>query len=112
MFDCLCNTHKFFVIGGWSPVKYAEEYIYGPKSKAITENCGMSHRGELYELRSFPSLVRATISRRMIFAGLMAYIWKIGWLPEGLWWREKKGKFSFGIHWLHGRIIVKWILYE
>jgi len=49
--------------------------IYRPKSKTITEKCGKLHSdGLLHELCSFPSIGRTTISRRMIFAGLMAFM--------------------------------------
>jgi hypothetical protein len=68
--------------------------IFGPKRDEVTGEWRKLHNEELRDLYSSPSIIRIIKSRRMRWAGHVAYT-RTGMLTE-FWWKKPEGKRQSG----------------
>jgi hypothetical protein len=63
--------------------------ISGPKRKKEIGGCRKLHNEELYNLQSSPSIIRMMKSRRVGWAGYVAWT-RIKGMQIGFWWESQK----------------------
>jgi hypothetical protein len=82
--------------------------IFGPKRDEVTGDWRKHHDEELCNLNSSPNIVRVIKSRRMRFAGHVAWMGR-GEACTGFWWINLRDRDNWGDPGIAGTVILSWI---
>jgi len=82
--------------------------IFGPRRDEVMGGWRRLHNKELHDLYSSPNIVRVIKSRRMRWAGHVAYMGE-GRGCIGSWWGNRREEDHWGDLGVDGRIILGWI---
>jgi hypothetical protein len=82
--------------------------IFGPKKDEVTEKRKKLHNEELHDLYSSPNILRVIKSRRMRWAGHVAWMGRRE-ACIGFWWENPRERGNWGDPSVDRRIILGWL---